>query len=343
MQIFYDKDADLEYLNKKKIVVVGYGSQGHAHANNLKDSGMDVSVALRKDSSSCQKAEEAGFKVLEVKEAVKEADLVMVLMPDELQSSTYSSDISKNIKKDAVLAFAHGFNIHFKMIVPREDLDVIMIAPKGPGHTVRSQYVEGAGVPCLIAIHKDVSGQAKEIALAYATAIGSGRAGIIETNFKDETETDLFGEQAVLCGGLTSLIQAGYEVLVEAGYPPEMAYFECLHEVKLIVDLIYEDGLQNMRYSISNTAEFGDYTSGPKIITEETKEEMRAILKRIQSGEFAEHFMSDSRQSNDGKGGPEMKNYRNQASSHPIEEVGKELRAMMPWIAKNKLVDKAKN
>ena len=343
MQIFYDKDADLEYLNKKKIVVVGYGSQGHAHANNLKDSGMNVSVALRKESPSWQKAEEAGFKVLEVKEAVKEADLVMVLMPDELQSSTYSSDISKNIKKDAVLAFAHGFNIHFKMIVPREDLDVIMIAPKGPGHTVRSQYVEGAGVPCLIAIHKDVSGQAKDVALAYATAIGSGRAGIIETNFKDETETDLFGEQAVLCGGLTSLIQAGYEVLVEAGYPPEMAYFECLHEVKLIVDLIYEDGLQNMRYSISNTAEFGDYTSGPKIITEETKEEMRAILKRIQSGEFAEHFMSDSRQSNDGKGGPEMKNYRDQASSHPIEEVGKELRAMMPWIAKNKLVDKAKN
>ena len=343
MQIFYDKDADLENLKNKKIVVVGYGSQGHAHANNLKDSGMDVSVALRKDSSSWQKAEEAGFKVQEVNEAVKEADLVMVLMPDELQSSTYSSDISKNIKKDAVLAFAHGFNIHFKMIVPREDLDVVMIAPKGPGHTVRSQFVEGAGVPCLIAIHKDVSGEAKDVALAYATAIGSGRAGIIETNFKDETETDLFGEQAVLCGGLTSLIQAGYEVLVEAGYPPEMAYFECLHEVKLIVDLIYEDGLQNMRYSISNTAEFGDYTSGPKIITEETKEEMRAILKRIQSGEFAEHFMSDSRQSNDGKGGPEMKNYRDQASAHPIEEVGKELRAMMPWIAKNKLVDKAKN
>ena len=343
MQIFYDKDADLEHLNNKKIVVVGYGSQGHAHANNLKDSGMDVSVALRKEPPSRQKAEEAGFKVQEDKEAVKEADLVMVLMPDELQSSTYSSDISKNIKKDAVLAFAHGFNIHFKMIVPREDLDVIMIAPKGPGHTVRSQYVEGAGVPCLIAIHKDVSGQAKDIALAYAMAIGSGRAGIIETNFKDETETDLFGEQAVLCGGLTSLIQAGYEVLVEAGYPPEMAYFECLHEVKLIVDLIYEDGLQNMRYSISNTAVFGDYTSGPKIITEETKEEMRAILKRIQSGEFAEHFMSDSRQSNDGKGGPEMKNYRDQASSHPIEAVGKELRAMMPWIAKNKLVDKAKN
>ena len=343
MQIYYDKDADLESLNSKKIVVVGYGSQGHAHANNLKDSGMDVSVALRKDSTSWQKAEEAGFKVLEVKDAVKEADLVMILMPDELQSSTYSSEINENIKKGAVLAFAHGFNIHFEMIIPREDLDVVMIAPKGPGHTVRSQYLEGAGVPCLIAIHKDVSGNAKKISLAYASAIGSGRAGIIETNFKDETETDLFGEQAVLCGGLTSLIQAGYEVLVEAGYPPEMAYFECLHEVKLIVDLIYEDGLQNMRYSISNTAEFGDYTSGPKVITEETKEEMRAILKRIQSGEFAEQFMSDCRQSNDGKGGPEMKNYRELASSHPIEEVGKELRAMMPWIAQNKLVDKAKN
>ncbi len=267
----------------------------------------------------------------------------MVLMPDELQSSTYTSEIKENIKHGAVLAFAHGFNIHFEMILPREDLDVVMIAPKGPGHTVRSQYVEEAGVPCLIAIHKDVSGNAKDIALAYASAIGSGRAGIIETNFKDETETDLFGEQAVLCGGLTSLIQAGYEVLVEAGYPPEMAYFECLHEVKLIVDLIYEDGLQNMCYSISNTAEFGDYTSGPKIITEETKDEMRAILKRIQSGEFADQFMADCRQSNDGRGGPEMKNYREQAASHPIEEVGKELRAMMPWIAQNKLVDKAKN
>ena len=343
MQIYYDKDADLNNIKNKKVVIVGYGSQGHAHANNLKDSGIDVSVALRKDSTSWQKAQESGFMVQEVKEAVKEADLVMVLMPDELQSSTYTSEINENIKQGAVLAFAHGFNIHFKMILPREDLDVVMIAPKGPGHTVRSQYVEGAGVPCLIAIHKDVSGNAKEVALAYASAIGSGRAGIIETNFKDETETDLFGEQAVLCGGLTSLIQAGYEVLVEAGYPPEMAYFECLHEVKLIVDLIYEDGLQNMRYSISNTAEFGDYTSGPKIITEETKDEMRAILKRIQSGEFADQFMADCRQSNDGRGGPEMKNYRKQAASHPIEEVGKELRAMMPWIAQNKLVDKAKN
>ncbi|MCH2263489.1 MAG: ketol-acid reductoisomerase [SAR86 cluster bacterium] len=343
MQIYYDKDADLNNIKNKKVVIVGYGSQGHAHANNLKDSGIDVSVALRKDSTSWQKAQESGFMVQEVKEAVKEADLVMVLMPDELQSSTYTSEINENIKQGAVLAFAHGFNIHFEMILPREDLDVVMIAPKGPGHTVRSQYAEGAGVPCLIAIHKDVSGNAKEIALAYASAIGSGRAGIIETNFKDETETDLFGEQAVLCGGLTSLIQAGYEVLVEAGYPPEMAYFECLHEVKLIVDLIYEDGLQNMRYSISNTAEFGDYTSGPKIITQETKEEMRAILKRIQSGEFADQFMADCRQSNDGRGGPEMKNYREKAASHPIEEVGRELRAMMPWIAQNKLVDKAKN
>lgn len=343
MQIYYDKDADLNNIKNKKVVILGYGSQGHAHANNLKDSGIDVNVALRKGSSSRQKAEKAGFKVQEVKEAVRSADLVMVLMPDELQSSTYSSEINENIKQGAVLAFAHGFNIHFKMILPREDLDVVMIAPKGPGHTVRSQYLEGAGVPCLLAIHKDVSGNAKDTALAYASAIGSGRAGIIETNFQDETETDLFGEQAVLCGGLTSLIQAGYEVLVEAGYPPEMAYFECLHEVKLIVDLIYEDGLQNMRYSISNTAEFGDYTSGPKIITEDTKEEMRSILKRIQSGEFANQFMADSRLSNDGKGGPEMKKFRDQAASHPIEKVGKELRAMMPWIAKNKLVDKAKN
>ena len=343
MQIFYDSDADQDLIKNKKVVIVGYGSQGHAHANNLKDSGGKVTVALRESSSSWTKAEAAGLNVSSVPEAVKDADLVMVLIPDELQSQNYKSEINDNIKKGAVLAFAHGFNIHFEMIIPREDLDVIMIAPKGPGHTVRSQYESGAGVPCLLAIHKDVSGNARDIGLSYASAIGSGRAGIIETNFKDETETDLFGEQAVLCGGLTSLIQAGYEVLVEAGYPPEMAYFECLHEVKLIVDLIYEDGLQNMRYSISNTAEFGDYTSGPKIITEETKEEMRAILKRIQSGEFAEQFMSDCRQSNDGKGGPEMKNYREKASSHPIEEVGKELRAMMPWIAQNKLVDKAKN
>jgi len=333
----------LEIIKSKKVVIVGYGSQGHAHANNLKDSGVDVTVALRKESLSWTKAEAAGLQVAEVSAAVKDADMVMILMPDELQSATYNSEIHKNIKEGAVLAFAHGFNIHFDMINPREDLDVIMIAPKGPGHTVRSQYEIGAGVPCLIAIHKDASGNAKDIGLSYASAIGSGRAGIIETNFKDETETDLFGEQAVLCGGLTQLIQNGYEVLVEDGYPPEMAYFECLHEVKLIVDLIYEGGLENMRYSISNTAEFGDYVSGPKVVNAEAKEEMRAILKRIQSGEFANEFMSDCRESNDGKGGPRMKEYRQQTAEHSIEKVGAELRAMMPWIAQNKIVDKAKN
>ena len=343
MQVYYDKDADLEIIKSKKVVIVGYGSQGHAHANNLKDSGVDVTVALRKESLSWTKAEAAGLQVAEVSAAVKDADMVMILMPDELQSATYNSEIHKNIKEGAVLAFAHGFNIHFDMINPREDLDVIMIAPKGPGHTVRSQYKIGAGVPCLIAIHKDASGNAKDIGLSYASAIGSGRAGIIETNFKDETETDLFGEQAVLCGGLTQLIQSGYEVLVEDGYPPEMAYFECLHEVKLIVDLIYEGGLENMRYSISNTAEFGDYVSGPKVINAEAKEEMRAILKRIQSGEFANEFMSDCRESNDGEGGPRMKEYRQQTAEHSIEKVGAELRAMMPWIAQNKIVDKAKN
>ena len=338
MQVYYDKDADLEIIKNKKVVIVGYGSQGHAHANNLKDSGGNVTVALRKDSASWEKAEAAGLQVQEVAEAVKDADMVMVLMPDELQSATYKSEIEQNIKEGAVLAFAHGFNIHFDMIAPRDDLDVIMVAPKGPGHTVRSQYEIGAGVPCLLAIHKDASGNAKDIGLSYASAIG-----IIETNFKDETETDLFGEQAVLCGGLTQLIQNGYEVLVEGGYPPEMAYFECLHEVKLIVDLIYEGGLENMRYSISNTAEFGDYVSGPKVINSDTKEEMRAILKRIQSGEFANEFMSDCRESNDGKGGHRMKEYRQQTSEHSIEKVGSELRAMMPWIAQNKIVDKAKN
>lgn len=343
MQIYYDNDADIELIKNKKVVIVGYGSQGHAHANNLKDSGGDVTVALRKDSSSWTKAETAGLKVSEVSDAVKDADMVMILIPDELQSNTYKKEIENNLKAGAVLAFAHGFNIHFEMIVPREDLDVIMIAPKGPGHTVRSQYEIGAGVPCLLAVDKDVSGNAKKIGLSYASAIGSGRAGIIETNFKDETETDLFGEQAVLCGGLTSLIQNGYEVLVEDGYPPEMAYFECLHEVKLIVDLIYEGGLKNMRYSISNTAEFGDYVSGPKVINETVKDEMRSILKRIQTGEFAEEFMSDCQKSDDGKGGPMMKEYREKTSEHSIEKIGEELRAMMPWIAKNKIVDKTKN
>ena len=343
MQIYYDRDADQEIINNKNVVIVGYGSQGHAHANNLKDSGGNVTVALRSDSSSWVKAETAGLEVKEVSEAVKDADMVMVLIPDELQSDIYKNEIENNIKEGAVLAFAHGFNIHFEMIVPRADLDVIMIAPKGPGHTVRSQFESGAGVPCLLAVHKDISGNAKSIGLSYACAIGSGRAGIIETNFKDETETDLFGEQAVLCGGLTSLIQTGYEVLVENGYPPEMAYFECLHEVKLIVDLIYEGGLQNMRYSISNTAEYGDYVSGPKVVNADTKQVMESILDRIQSGDFAQEFMDDSRKSNLGKGGPKMKQYREEASNHSIEQVGEELRSMMPWIETNKIVDKSKN
>ena len=343
MQIYYDKDADQEIIKNKNVVIVGYGSQGHAHANNLKDSGGNVTVALRSDSSSWVKAETAGLEVKEVSEAVKDADMVMVLIPDELQSDIYKNEIENNIKEGAVLAFAHGFNIHFQMIVPRADLDVIMIAPKGPGHTVRSQFESGAGVPCLLAVHKDISGNAKSIGLSYACAIGSGRAGIIETNFKDETETDLFGEQAVLCGGLTSLIQTGYEVLVENGYPPEMAYFECLHEVKLIVDLIYEGGLQNMRYSISNTAEYGDYVSGPKVVNADTKQVMESILDRIQSGDFAQEFMDDSRKSNLGKGGPMMQQYREEASNHSIEQVGQELRSMMPWIETNKIVDKSKN
>jgi len=343
MQIYYDNDADLEIIKNKKVVIVGYGSQGHAHANNLKDSGGNVTVALRRDSSSWIKAETAGLEVKEVSEAVKDADMVMLLIPDELQSDIYKNEIEGNIKEGAILAFAHGFNIHFEMIVPRTDLDVIMIAPKGPGHTVRSQYESGAGVPCLLAIHKDISGNARSLGLSYACAIGSGRAGIIETNFKDETETDLFGEQAVLCGGLTSLIQTGYEVLVENGYPPEMAYFECLHEVKLIVDLIYEGGLQNMRYSISNTAEYGDYVSGPKVVNADTKQVMESILDRIQSGDFAQEFMDDSRKSNLGKGGPKMQQYREEASNHSIEQVGQELRSMMPWIETNKIVDKSKN
>ena len=343
MQIYYDNDADLEIIKNKKVVIVGYGSQGHAHANNLKDSGGNVTVALRRDSSSWVKAETAGLEVKEVSEAVKDADMVMMLIPDELQSDIYKNEIEGNIKEGAILAFAHGFNIHFEMIVPRTDLDVIMIAPKGPGHTVRSQYESGAGVPCLLAIHKDISGNARPLGLSYACAIGSGRAGIIETNFKDETETDLFGEQAVLCGGLTSLIQTGYEVLVENGYPPEMAYFECLHEVKLIVDLIYEGGLQNMRYSISNTAEYGDYVSGPKVVNADTKQVMESILDRIQSGDFAQEFMDDSRKSNLGKGGPMMQQYREEASNHSIEQVGQELRSMMPWIETNKIVDKSKN
>ena len=338
MQVYYDKDADLEIIKNKKVVIVGYGSQGHAHANNLKDSGGNVTVALRKDSTSWEKAEAAGLQVQEVAEAVKDADMVMILMPDELQSATYSSEIEKNIKQGAVLAFAHGFNIHFEMITPREDLDVIMVAPKGPGHTVRSEFVRGAGVPCLVAVDKNPTGSALEVALSYGSAIGGGRSGVIETTFKEECETDLFGEQTVLCGGLTSLITASWETLVEAGYAPEMAYFECLHEVKLIVDLMYEGGIANMRYSISNTAEYGDYLSGPRVIDAGVKERMKHVLEDIQSGKFVQDWMMENK-----VGAPRFKSMRRRAASHDIEKVGKKLRDMMPWIAENALVNKEKN
>ena len=343
MEVYYDKDANLNLLKQKTIAVIGYGSQGHAHANNLKDSGLNVILGLRENSASAEKAKDAGFEVLSNSEAAAKADMVMFLIPDEFQGKTYAEDIEPNLKEGATIAFAHGFNIHYGQIKPRSDLDVVMIAPKGPGHTVRGQYNIGAGVPCLVAIQQDASGDALANSIAYASAIGGGRAGIIKTTFKDETETDLFGEQAVLCGGLTSLIRAGYETLTEAGYPPEMAYFECVHEVKLIVDLIYEGGLANMRYSISNTAEYGDYTSGPKVVTEDAKKAMRVVLDRIQSGEFADEFVSDARQSNSGAGGPIMESHRKESREHPIEKVGAELRGMMPWIAANKLVDKSKN
>ena len=343
MEGYYDKDANLDLLKQKTIAVIGYGSQGHAHANNLKDSGLNVILGLRENSASAEKAKDAGFEVLSNSEAAAKADMVMFLIPDEFQGKTYAEDIEPNLKEGATIAFAHGFNIHYGQIKPRSDLDVVMIAPKGPGHTVRGQYNIGAGVPCLVAIQQDASGDALANSIAYASAIGGGRAGIIKTTFKDETETDLFGEQAVLCGGLTSLIRAGYETLTEAGYPPEMAYFECVHEVKLIVDLIYEGGLANMRYSISNTAEYGDYTSGPKVVTEDAKKAMRVVLDRIQSGEFADEFVSDARQSNSGAGGPIMESHRKESREHPIEKVGAELRGMMPWIAANKLVDKSKN
>ena len=343
MEVYYDKDANLDLLKQKTIAVIGYGSQGHAHANNLKDSGLNVILGLRENSASAEKAKDAGFEVLSNSEAAAKADMVMFLIPDEFQGKTYAEDIEPNLKEGATIAFAHGFNIHYGQIKPRSDLDVVMIAPKGPGHTVRGQYNIGAGVPCLVAIQQDASGDALANSIAYASAIGGGRAGIIKTTFKDETETDLFGEQAVLCGGLTSLIRAGYETLTEAGYPPEMAYFECVHEVKLIVDLIYEGGLANMRYSISNTAEYGDYTSGPKVVTEDAKKAMRVVLDRIQSGEFADEFVSDARQSNSDAGGPIMESHRKESKEHPIEKVGAELRGMMPWIAANKLVDKSKN
>ena len=336
--VYYDKDADLSLIQSKKVTILGYGSQGHAHALNLKDSGVDVTVALRKTSKSWAKAESAGLKVLEVADAVKQADLVMILAPDQDQRKIYEDSVVPNLKQGAALAFAHGFNIHFKLIEPRTDLDVIMIAPKGPGHTVRSEFLRGGGVPSLIAIHQDASGSAKQIALSYASANGGGRAGIIETNFREETETDLFGEQAVLCGGASALVQAGFETLVEAGYAPEMAYFECLHELKLIVDLMYEGGLATMRYSISNTAEYGDYVTGPRIITEEAKKEMKRVLTDIQSGRFAKDFVLENQ-----AGQPTLKAMRRIGAEHQIEEVGAKLRAMMPWIAKNKLVDKAKN
>ncbi len=339
LNVYYDKDCDLGLLKAKKVAIIGYGSQGHAHAQNLKDSGIsDVIVGLRSGSNSAKKAEDAGFEVLPPGIAASKADVVMVLVPDEHQADLYRDELETNMKKGASLMFAHGLNIHFELIKPRADLDVFMVAPKGPGHTVRSEYQRGGGVPCLMAIAQDATGNAKALALSYASAVGGGRSGIIETTFKDECETDLFGEQAVLCGGASELVKAGYEVLVEAGYPPEMAYFECLHELKLIVDLMYEGGLANMRYSISNTAEYGDYVSGPRIITEETKEEMRRILAEIQSGEFVQGFMGGNKE-----GLTRLVEIREREAKHPIEETGAKLRAMMPWIGANKLVDKDKN
>ena len=339
MRVYYDRDADIGIIKGKKVAIVGYGSQGHAHAQNLKDSGVaEVAVALPDGSATKAKAINAGFKVMTNSAAATWADVVMILAPDEHQAAIYADDLHANLKQGATLAFAHGLNVHFGLIEPRADLDVVMIAPKGPGHTVRSEYVRGGGVPCLIAVHQDASGNAHDLALAYAAAVGGGRSGIIETNFREECETDLFGEQAVLCGGITHLIQAGFETLTEAGYAPEMAYFECLHETKLIVDLLYEGGIANMRYSISNTAEYGDIVTGPRIITAETKAEMKRVLADIQSGRFVKNFVLDNR-----AGQPELKASRKTAAAHPIEKVGAELRAMMPWIGANKLVDKAKN
>ena len=339
MRVYYDSDADLGLIKGKKIAIVGYGSQGHAHAQNLRDSGVtDVVVALRPGSATAAKAEAAGFKVMSNAEAAAHADIIMVLAPDETQAAIYADDLAANMKPGSALAFAHGLNIHFQLIEPRADIDVFMIAPKGPGHTVRSEYVRGGGVPCLIAVHQDATGNAHDVGLAYASAVGGGRSGIIETTFKEECETDLFGEQVVLCGGLTQLVMAGFETLTEAGYAPEMAYFECLHEVKLIVDLMYEGGIANMRYSISNTAEFGDYVTGPRIITDATKAEMKRVLADIQQGKFVQQFILDNR-----AGNPQLKAARKLQNAHQIEEVGAKLRAMMPWISKNALVDKARN
>ncbi|MCX7897974.1 MAG: ketol-acid reductoisomerase [Rhodocyclaceae bacterium] len=338
MKVYYDKDADLSLIKGKKVTIVGYGSQGHAHALNLKDSGVKITVGLRKGGASWEKAKKAGLKVEEIAKAVKDADVVMMLLPDETIPSVYYAEVEPHLKKGAALGFAHGFNIHYNQVVPRADLDVIMIAPKGPGHTVRSEYLRGGGVPSLIAVYQDVSGKARDIALSYAAANGGGKAGIIETTFREETETDLFGEQAVLCGGLVELIKAGFETLVEAGYAPEMAYFECLHEVKLIVDLIYEGGIANMNYSISNNAEYGEYVTGPKIIGQEARAAMKEALKNIQNGSYAKQFILEGRM-----GYPEMTARRRLTASHPIEQIGAQLRDMMPWIKAKALVDKSKN
>jgi ketol-acid reductoisomerase len=338
MKVYYDKDADLSLIKKRKVAIIGYGSQGHAHANNLKDSGVKVTVGLRPGSASAKKAENAGLKVKSVPEAVAGADLVMILTPDEFQSRLYRDEVEPNLKKGATLAFAHGFSIHYNQVVPRADLDVIMIAPKAPGHTVRSEFVKGGGIPDLIAVFQDASGKARDLALSYASAIGGGRTGIIETTFKDETETDLFGEQAVLCGGAVELVKAGFETLTEAGYAPEMAYFECLHELKLIVDLMYEGGIANMNYSISNNAEYGEYVTGPQVINAQSKAAMKECLANIQNGNYAKRFILEG-QSNY----PEMTAWRRNNAAHQIEVVGGKLRAMMPWIAANKLVDHSKN
>ncbi|MES2406114.1 MAG: ketol-acid reductoisomerase [Pseudomonadota bacterium] len=338
MKVYYDKDADLSLIKKKKVAIIGYGSQGHAHANNLQDSGVKVVVGLRKDGASWNKAKKAGLAVKDVAEAVKGADVVMMLVPDEQQPDVYRNDIEPNLKKGAVLAFAHGFNVHYGQISPRKDVDVVMIAPKGPGHLVRSTYTQGGGVPSLIAVHQDVSGKARDLALSYAAANGGTKGGVIETSFREETETDLFGEQAVLCGGCVELVKAGFETLTEAGYAPEMAYFECLHELKLIVDLMYEGGIANMNYSISNNAEYGEYVTGPKVIGDQARVAMKQALANIQNGEYAKSFILENK-----AGAAGMHAKRRQNAEHPIEIVGAKLRAMMPWIGKNKLVDQAKN
>ena len=338
MKVFYDKDCDLSLIKGKTVAIIGYGSQGHAHAQNLSDSGVKAVVGLRKGGASWPKVEKAGLKVAEVADAVKQADVVMILLPDEQIAKVYRDEVDANIKQGASLAFAHGFNVHYGQVVPRADLDVWMVAPKAPGHTVRSTYTQGGGVPHLVAVHQDKSGKARDLALSYAMANGGGKAGIIETNFKEETETDLFGEQAVLCGGAVELIKMGYETLVEAGYAPEMAYFECLHELKLIVDLIYEGGIANMNYSISNNAEYGEYVTGPRIVTDETKKAMRQALRDIQTGEYAKSFIAENL-----AGAPTLQSRRRLNAESDIEVVGEKLRAMMPWIKANKLVDKSKN